>query len=71
MEFLDQPDQEPGLKVVYTTEDEQGLFIVNLYCNQTAPRDTNVNWFVEGFVDVNFTISGYSYYGNKETFLGS
>jgi len=61
--FLAQGTGLPGLKISYALDDSEMIFVVNLYCNQTAPHDANVNFFVNGVVDRKFAISGYSYYG--------
>jgi len=51
------------LAIHYTMDNKKGDMVVNLICNQTAPHDANVNFFVNGVVDYALIISGYSYYG--------
>jgi len=63
IEFIAQEDDVPAITVHYALDNQKGDVVVNLICNQTAPHDANVDFFVDGVIDSVFTISGYSYYG--------
>ncbi len=57
----------PVLKINYPLDDGKGNYTLNFICNQTAPHNTDVNWFVDGVViDRTLVLSGYSYYGITE-----
>jgi len=66
---LEQVTGLPGLKISYTLDGRGGNIDVNLLCNQTAPHDTNINFFVDGLIGEIFTVSGYSYYGKNSPFF--
>ncbi len=56
----------PGIVITYPELDiDAGNIEVTLLCNQTAPHDTNVNFFVESWENSTIKITGYSYWGNK------
>jgi len=52
----------PGLKIDYILSPRENI-TVNLFCNQTAPHDANVNFFVTGVFNGGLEVYGYSYYG--------
>ena len=56
-------EQLPGLKITYIMDDKEGIFGINLFCNQTAPHDAKIDFFVDGVIGDEFVLSGYSYYG--------
>lgn len=58
----------PGVKIDYILDNNKGNITVNLLCNQTAPQNTYVDFFVGGVVDSAVVISGYSYYGITKNF---
>ena len=58
----------PGVKIDYVLDDNKGNITVNLLCNQTAPQNSYVDFFVGGVIDNSVTISGYSYYGKIKEF---
>ena len=66
MIFIAQITGLPVLKVTYALDNTKGNITLNLLCNQTAPHDTNVNWFVDGVIDYALVVSGYSYYGTRK-----
>ena len=56
----------PGIVITYPELDvDSGNIEVTLRCNQTAPKNTNVNFFVESWENSTIKITGYSYYGNQ------
>ena len=60
--IIEQTTSVPGLKIDYLLDSRDNV-TVNLFCNQTAPHDANVNFFVAGVFDDAMEIYGYSYYG--------
>ena len=58
-------EQLPGLRITYVMDDNRGIVAVNLFCNQTAPHDAKIDFFVDGEIEDEFVLSGYSYYGIK------
>jgi len=58
-----QGDGVPQLAILYVLDNRGGNMTVNLICNQTAPHNANVDFFVNGVLDDGLVVSGYSYYG--------
>jgi len=44
---------------------DAGNIQLTLRCNQTAPANSNVNFFVDRWEDTTIYITGYSYYGKN------
>jgi len=59
---IEQTTSLPGLKIDYIINPLKNI-TVNLFCNQTASHDANVNFFVAGVFGNALEIYGYSYYG--------